>query len=251
MKTKNILFAGLLILSLSNQAQNLTSKPSSFNIRFFDEGTGIKIIPENITIVQRGDVKINLRFNKKQISKNGTILIPIDNGTYDITVEAQGFKPMSSYFKLGNQSLKVNFNLVPIVPTKELSSNYIQPLHRPDAMIVVGFVVDDYSGNPLDSVLIYSEDKKAKTYSKKNGFYQLVLPLPESEKTAAARGTVYFKKKNYTTEVRQNFDIFPNGDIIIPMRLTKGTGVNRVEIIQKRIAERTVISKKTEPSKKN
>jgi len=250
MKTK-LLFLFVLLISIRVSSQNVQQGQSKLNLRFFDEATGCVVIPNNVEIKQRENSKISCNFSNKQIASNGTVLIPLANGIYDITVFASSYKPMTTYFDLNNQTLNVNFNLVPIVPIKELSSEYIQSLHQADAMVIVGFIVDDATGMPLDKVVIYSADKIANSLTKKNGFFQLILPLAENENAVENRGTLYFKKNNYTTEVRQKFDMWPSGDVILQIRMKKGVGLNKENIIQNRDVNRLLLDKTSQPIKKH
>lgn len=219
-----------------------TQNQSGFNFRFLDEGTGMAVRPDKVEIKKKSDGKSFTQITKEQIDPSGTTSIKLPNASYNISVSAQGYEPMSSFFTLDNQILDVNFNLVPLNPKKELSSAYIQSFHRQDAMVIVGFVVDDAAGKPLDNVEIYSADKKSKTFSKSNGFFQLILPLAEKENAVEDRGTLFFEKGNYTTEVRQNFDMYPNGDIILQIRMNRGSGINKTDILQTRKANREILN---------
>ncbi|GEM_PF-1266520 len=226
----------------TSQSVSATQNSSGFNLRFLDEATGIAVVPETIEIRNKNGGKTS-QISKEQVAQNGTASIKLDNGFYDITVKAQGYEPMSSHFQLDNQMLDVNFNLVPLNPAKELSSKYIQSFHRKDAMVIVGFVADDATGKPIDNVSVYSKDKRAETVSKTNGFFQLILPLAENENVVEGRGTLLFAKGNYTTEVRENFDMWPNGDMILQIRMKKGTGNHTEDIINGREASISTLNK--------
>ena len=102
-------------------------------------------------------------------------------------------------------------------------------------------MVDDLTGLPMDKVIVYSGDEVAKAETNANGFFQLILPLPEDEKSIINRGKLLFEKNGYTTELRQNFDMWPNGDAIFQVRMKKGSGLHKVNIIQKREANRVIL----------
>lgn len=227
--------------SSQTEGTQTTQSPSGFNLRFQDEGTGLAVVPDNIEVRGKNGGKA-LQISKEQIAANGTASVKLDNGPYDITVKAPGYEPMSSSFQLNNQMLDVNFNLVPLNPAKELSSEYIQSFHRKDAIVIVGFIADNATGKPIENVEVRSADKKAKTFSKSNGFFQLTLPLAENENIVEERGTLFFEKASYTTEVRQNFDMWPNGDLILQVRMKKGTGLSKEDILPTRKANREILN---------
>lgn len=213
---------------------------NELNLRFFDELTGYAVVPEYVEIKQREDGKSHRSISSGQISKNGSILKRVANGVYDITVSAVGYLPMKTFFDLKDQKMNIHFNLVPINPPKELSDLYIQSLHKPDIMVIVGCIVDDLTGNPLTGVEVYTADKIGITYSNENGFFQLNIPLSEEEQQVELRGTIYFKLNNYITEVRQKFDMWSNGDAIFKIRMTAGSGLNSVSVLENRQPSREI-----------
>ncbi len=214
---------------------------SKLKLRTFDVYTGTTVIPDGIDVIQRENKNIGYRFDKEDVSEYGTIVIALLNGTYDIVVRATGYQTMESYFTFHNDSLSVNFNLEPLQPLTVLGSNYLTTLHRRDAMVIVGFVVDDATGQPLENVQVFSEDKKATTESGKDGYFELILPLPANYNEIIDRGKLLFEKSGYKTELRYNFDMWPSGDLILQLRLQTGTGVNTDEVIKKRDASYIII----------
>lgn len=218
-------------------------KTSELTLKFLDVMTGYSIIPSSIEVRQRENKEVFNKITEREVTANGTVNIPLVNGTYDITVMANGYSPMTSFFQLHNQSLNVNFNLEPLVPIKELTSEFIQSLHRNDAMVIVGFIVDDFSGKPLSGVNIFSNDNIMNTTSQSNGFFKLILPLPESENSVSDRNKLLFEKSDYITESRKNFDMYPQGDIILQIRMKKGKGENSEDILTNRKASVTILNK--------
>jgi len=112
-------------INIEQNTQNTVQNQSELNLRFLDEATGYMVIPEYVEIKHRENEQLSHNNSRKQIAHNGTLTIKVANGVYDITVVAQGYAPMTTFFELNNQTLKVNFNLVPIKPPEELSSAYI------------------------------------------------------------------------------------------------------------------------------
>jgi hypothetical protein len=219
-------------------AQNsLPENHSRLQIRFLDVATGYALIPEVVEIQKRGaEASSILRSKKNDIADNGTMEATLPNGTYDISVRKTGYLPMATFFELNNNDLKVNFNLEPFYPRSELSPQYLSSLHRTDALVVVGFVVDDVSGKPLSGVQVQPKDNIVSTRTDENGYFQFLLPLPDVKASIAKRNELLFQKSGFTTEVRKNFDMWPNGDMMLQIRMKKGGGIHEERILLARNA---------------
>ncbi|MFA5973924.1 MAG: hypothetical protein WC780_16355 [Lentimicrobiaceae bacterium] len=221
----------------------INENANELNLRFFDEVTGYAVVPEYVEIKQREDGKSNRSISNTQISKNGSVLIRVANGGYDITIYAEGYKPMQTFYNLNDLKVNINFSLVPVNRPKELSVPFIQSLHQDDVMVIVGTIVDDTTGRPLKNVELYTEDNIAKTNSNESGYFQLLIPLAEEENQVESRGTIYFKLNGYVTEEREHFDLYPNGDLIFKIRMKKGSGINKVKLFKHREVNREIINK--------
>ncbi len=222
------------IMIKSVEQASIDENANELNLRFFDEVTGYAVVPESVEIMIRDNGNTNKDISKGQISKNGTVLKHVSNGKYDIIVKAKGYLPINTFFDLNDQTVNINFNLAPINPPKEFSIANIQSLHQSDAMVIVGSIVDDIEGNPLENVNIYTLDGIAKTRSTDNGFFQLIIPLAENEHQVEERGTINFVLDKYITEVWKDFDMWPNGDYKFIIRMKKGSGINEIKVVQNR-----------------
>lgn len=227
--------------------QNIINENANeLQLTFVDAVTGYAVVPENIEIKKRGTDDLNRNISRKEILNNNSVIKHVSNGVYDITVYAEGYKPMQTFFDFNKQTVNINFNLVPVNRPKELSVSYIQSLHQDEAMVIVGSILDDSTRKPLEHVEVYTEDNIEKTFSNKSGFFQLIIPLAEKEEEVQSRGTIYFKLNQYITEERENFDMWPNGDFIFKIKLKKGSGLNKKEVIQNRKINRTILTKSDE-----
>lgn len=229
--------------SVAFENSNINENANELDLRFFDGITGYSVVPENVEIIPREPGKSNKSISSNQISKNGSAFKRLSNGLYDMTVDAKGYKPLKTFFDLKDQTIHINFNLDPINIPKELSDSCIQSLHKPDVMVVVGCIVDDFTGAPLEKVKINTSDDIVKTYSTKKGFFQIIIPLAESDDDAKLRGTIYFSLDHYITEVRENFDMWSNGDYVFKIKMVKGSGLNKVSVIKNREVSREILPK--------
>jgi hypothetical protein len=234
-------FLLVALISVSSFAQQ--GSKGGFNFKFIDEVTGVRVLPYEVIVKEPNNRNQQYKIDAGKIAGNGTAFLPLTNGVYDVTVSAVGYKQVATYFEVQDKKINVNFKMEPQSPPAEVSVDYIRSLHKADAMVITGYVVADELGLPLDSVLVYSADKAARTVTDKRGYFKLVLPLPVSDAQVEARNKVLFARQGYTTEVRQRFDMWPNGDAMLKIRLTRGSGVHTVDIVKKREPMRAVINK--------
>lgn len=229
------LFLAYMFASFCGHAQ------STFHFRFMDAATGVRVIPTTLTITPRVSKEKEIIIDKKDISANGEIEVQQKDGVYDIGVEAKGYKQIHTWFEVRQQKLKVNIKLDPEKPVSVLTHDFIGALHTKNAMVVTGFVVDDAAGKPLTGVMISTIDDEVNTYTDSNGYYLLRIPLANDREGITRRGTLLFEKSKYTTEIRQQFDMWGNGDMILPVRMQKGSGEHVVNILEKREPYRETI----------
>ncbi len=210
-------------------------------LRFLDEATGYAVIPFAVRVKHNDDARHDKVYSAREIASNGTLAVPTYGGKVDITVEAAGYEPMSSFFTLTDEDLKVNFNLVPLNPPSESTVAAIAAKHRPNAMVVTGFVVDDGTGRPVHGASVRALDRSATTTTDVRGFFSLVVPLPSGSTDLTSRNTVLFSMATYSVESYSNFDMWPEGDVIFQVRLKKGAETNHVNVLPNRGASIVVL----------
>jgi len=223
---------------IKNKSENRDT--NIIRIRAVNSQSGVTIVPDKIEINGRNKKEINFEYTNNHLDDNGYIEILLPNGTFDITVSAKGYIEMHSYFTFDKDSIKIDFNLDPLIAIEELKSENIQLLHQDDAMLLYGFVVDDLSGVPLENVRIYTKDSIYNTYTNLEGYFQLSIKLPKQHQVSE-RNNLLFSKSEYISENINNFDMYPLGDLGLKIRLKKGSGINLNGIISHRDPEIIVI----------
>lgn len=213
-----------------------------FNLRFFDVETGVKVIPKSVDIVNRNTNEKKV-IEAGTIKENGTVSVSLDKGVYDVTVIANGFETMMTYFPIDGKILDVNFNLEPVNPNPKLSSNYTQGLLSKDKMLMVGYIVNAELGLPLKGVRVSTIDEIVETYSDEDGFYSIEIPLPSNVDEVDTRNTLLFEKKGYSTLLVSDFDMWSNGELTFPVRLHEGVGKDSTQILSSRAPAITIYKK--------
>jgi hypothetical protein len=114
------------------------------------------------------------------------------------------------------------FVLEPTAIPAEIEPANIARLHRADAMVILGYVGDAFTGQPLVGVSVVTGQGDV-TATDARGYFQIYIPcLKEDE-----RGALSFSKPGFRTQERTEIELFPNGDWIYRIQLERGHGSTR------------------------
>lgn len=105
----------------------------------------------------------------------------------------------------------------------EIHPDTIAQLHRADATVVLGYVGDADTGQPLAGVGVTSGHGNI-TATDERGYFQIYLPC----RSDFDRGTLIFQKAGFQTQERADIELFPFGDWIYRIQLYPGEGVARL-----------------------
>jgi hypothetical protein len=217
--------------SLSSSANQATGDSLLARIRFLDSTTGYAVQPDEVliletdrrTLVSRSAVAAALRQQKGQLS------LPLPPGAYEFKVRAKGYVASRATFVLDEHApQRIDFHLDPLVAPPELASGRLQALHRAEATLVVGFVVDDETGQPLTGVDVRDVSGQARACTNARGFFELRLAVPLVANRIATTDVI-IEKHGYLSERRQYVELMPGGDWIYRIRLSPGEGARAVD----------------------
>lgn len=165
----------------------------------------------------------------RTITSKSSVLQPLylegiwlEEGTWQASVLAPGFASMTSHITvLPNTSPRIEFHLDPITLPAELQT---VSFRSPDATLIVGFVVDEKTHQPLPGVTVRTNGREIKTDAA--GFYRIYLPLASNTITPRLE----FHRAGFQSEIRDNIETWSNGDWIYNISLKQGMGLNRIDV---------------------
>lgn len=141
-------------------------------------------------------------------------------GKYDITISANGYEDLSTYFNIeSGKTLKIEAILEKIDRTPVQFKNYSSP-------IVEGYVVDPENGKPLSGVSVQLIQEGLITTTDSDGFFSIeptnfsVLKNPED---IAVRSNFNFSKDGFASHTVENLLMVPD-KIKLKIYLKKGQG---------------------------
>lgn len=153
-------------------------------------------------------------------------------GVYNYTVEAKGYRKMSSY-SIKSEELRKFGDIMMMSPLSsaqgkpredvpELREEYIRSLLKPGAVLVIGFVVDEFFLKPLAGVKVSIPKLNLTTETNARGFYFFNVPeysgkIDSCEKMIeTALGYTYSKDGFKIFEQYKDYPIKKEGDLIAP-----------------------------------
>jgi len=215
----------LLACAIILPTQAHTETGAEVLVRFTNASTGYSVLPTEISLRHTKN-GVSKTLTSRQLQSIGFTPLRLEEGVWEVHVQAAGFQPMNSRIAVvPNISSTIDFFLDPILTPEELKPDHIAQLHKNDATLVLGFIVDDQTGLPLKDVVVRSTADKHQVRADERGFYRIYLPLASNSITP----NLEFQKSGYQTEVRQNIETWPNGDWIQNIRLKIGSGSNIID----------------------
>ncbi len=160
-----------------------------------------------------------------QVSKAGCTALALELGRHTLLAAAPNHQPMSGTVVVdGGQSYVLEFLLDPLEEPREMQANYLAALHRDDATLIQGFVVDDDTREPLSGVQVTSAPSGGQAQTDGRGFFQFYIPVQGEAEAAAAPASLVCEKVGYQAQERHYLELWPKGDWTYRIRLTAGKG---------------------------
>ncbi len=196
-------------------------------INLIDSMTGYNICPDTMEI--RDTTRARIIYQKggeqgKKESTKGSISVTLPYGSYDYIFEAPGYHSMTTNLTVDNNSPHIiNIYLDPLETPPELNPEFIMSLHRPDATVIIGFVVDDNTGMPIADVQVGEHGNNAGPKTNNRGFFILNIPFSQRSENIPVTD-LSFQKEGYRTELRKYVELMPNTDWVYRIRMKRGKG---------------------------
>lgn len=210
----------------------------TIQIRFLDSATGCAIQPETVTTRAHQPGAEERHVPSWQITKAGRAALVLGPGRHTVLAVSPKHQPMSADLDAeANQSRIIQFQLDPLEEPREMQPDYVVSLHREDATLIQGFVVDDETREPLPGVRVSSAPSGVQAHTDGRGFFQFYIPVQSEAEAAAAPASLVFEKGGFQAQERQYLELWPRGDWTYRIQLTAGQGR---EIVDERETRRRI-----------
>ncbi len=216
---KRRLHTALIILLYTTLIHQSYIFAGRIELKFFSSETGLSIIPDNLLLTDAYNQKnvISLHSGSYSVSQD------IAPGSYFISVFKNGFSPSQTNFTIDAGEIHYDIFLDPVTSNNKLNLQRIKSLLKPNEALLLGYAVNDITGEPLSNVKITDGISKIYALTGSDGYFEFTAPAVCETRTAI---DITFEKSPYKNEVYTQFEITPNTDFIFTVRMKNASVSN-------------------------
>jgi hypothetical protein len=209
----------LIMLTLTNYSQT-----NRFELKVFSSENGYAVVPDLIRITDFNDPgkSVNVQSTEKSFFS-----VPFSAGTYLLSIGKEGYSTGQTYFSIGGSDIIYAVYLDPVNKDPLFNPDRIRKIQKENQCLLLGYVVDDETGEPLGSVVVKNDKNNITAQSNGNGYFEFYLPANCGIRSFV---NLTFNKLGYSAEEYEQFEIFSQTDFIFTVRLKRGnvklTGFN-------------------------
>ncbi|MCX7688896.1 MAG: Ig-like domain repeat protein [Fimbriimonadales bacterium] len=209
---KGLAWLWMLLLWGTGWAQSV-----SVSLRFHDAVTG-RALPAEVQIL--GAVQATYR-----AGADGRLTLNLPEGEYTLYATAEGYQPVGIPLHVAEPMLPIQFYLDPLQPPREVQTEFLWSLRKAGMMTVVGWVMDEVSGQPLAGVQVSVMGAKETTQTDSRGFFLIQFPVQK-----LPYATLILQKAGYRTRVLEQVQVWSGGDWIYRLTMEPGTGTEQTDM---------------------
>lgn len=158
---------------------------------------------------------------------DGRLTPYLPDGDYIVHVLQEGYYPITTTLTVGDSTPPHRFYLDPLSPPQETDWRYLWAQRKPNQMIVVGFAVDEQTGQPLEGVRVRVLNHAGETLTDARGLFYLQFPIHDLQGKAQPFATIALEKAGYRTLLLEKVQLWSEGDWIYRLTMQAGSGIER------------------------
>ncbi|MFQ3611169.1 MAG: SpoIID/LytB domain-containing protein, partial [Fimbriimonadales bacterium] len=193
-----------------------------FNLRFHDSATGRALIADVQLTHLPTQTVYQLRSNS-----DGRAAITLPEGEYLLYANSAGYQAVGLTVRLEEPMPPYRFFLDPVEPPLETRTQFLWSLRKPGQMLVVGWLMDDLSGQPIANARIQVLETGTQSLTDSRGFFLVQFPV-EPCKTGYA--TLQIAHEGYRTRQLEKVQVWSEGDWIYRLTLEPGSGLDTTDM---------------------
>ncbi len=222
------MWLGLLVSSVLGLPLLANGSSQVLNLRFKDALTGQALIP-SVRIINLDTGEAMPLPTPVQTDGRLTLILPI--GNYALSAAQAGYHPIGMTLSVGEEPLPpYELYLDPIQPPKETTTEFLWSLRRAGQMVVVGFVTDEVSGQPLAGAQVSVVGHEGSAVTDARGCFLLQFPICDRSGVPQRYATLLVQRAGYRTVQLANVEIWSEGDWIYRLSMTPGEGMETREM---------------------
>lgn len=190
------------------------ANPLGADIQIVDSITGQAIAPSHVTLTPSG--------------REGADSSPSRGDS--LRIHSPNHQPLSVVIPhRDTNAYPIRVRVPPLTPPAEVQPATIERDLRPDAHLILGYVVDDETAQPLADVMVGSFPSGIMTHTDHRGFFKLQIPLAGLDSAPAKAPGLICQKDGFTTIERRYLQLWPYGDWTYRIRLRRGRGTVAID----------------------
>jgi len=159
-----------------------------------------------------------------QSQPDGRVQALLPEGDYVLYATSAGYSAVGITLAVRPDMPPYRFYLDPLTPPREADWRYLWSLRQPNQMIVVGFVTDEQTGQPLQGVQVRVQNHAGITETDANGMFLLRFPVRDLQGKVQPYATLVLEKAGYRTLLLEQVALWSAGDWIYRLTMTAGSG---------------------------
>ena len=159
-----------------------------------------------------------------QSQPDGRVQALLPEGDYVLYATSVGYSAVGITLAVRPDMPPYRFYLDPLTPPREADWRYLWSLRQPNQMIVVGFVTDEQTGQPLQGVQVRVQNHAGITETDANGMFLLRFPVRDLQGKVQPYATLVLEKAGYRTLLLEQVALWSAGDWIYRLTMTAGSG---------------------------
>jgi hypothetical protein len=161
---------------------------------------------------------------------DGRLKALLPEGDYLLYAVCAGYHPVGVTLAVRSDTPPHRIYLDPLTPPREADWRYLWSLRRPNQMIVVGFVTDEQTGQPLAGVRVRVVNHAGVAETDADGMFVLPFPIHDLRGVAQPYATLVLERAGYRTLLLEQVALWSEGDWIYRLTMQAGSGWERREM---------------------
>jgi hypothetical protein len=204
-------------------------------LRFLDAVTGQALTPRVVLVNLRTGAPVDL---PRAVAPDGRLQLVLPSGEYALFATMPGYDSIGMTLTVGAEPLPpYELYLDPLSPPKETDTAFLWSLRREGQMVVVGFVMDEQSGQPVEGVEVSVVGHAGSATTDSRGAFLLQFPVQDKSGKPQRYATLLLQKSGYRTLRLTGVELWSGGDVIYRLRMTAGSGVETLDMRSPRYRE--------------
>ncbi len=192
------------------------------DFRFHDAVSG-RALPVALTLVEQ---TTGQTYSFRALP-DGRLQVYLPEGEYLLYALYEGYQTLATTLVVCEATPPHRFYLDPLSPPAETDWRFLWAQRKPNQMIVVGFITDEQTGQPLEGVRVRALNHASEASTDSRGLFFLQFPIYDVQGKAQSHATLAVEKAGYRTLLLEHVPIWSEGDWIYRFSLEAGSGVER------------------------